>query len=226
MKNPKISIIKNGPYRVSGGVPLEEKIIRSNGVENKYTSGRPLPHSDEYLLCRCGQSKTMPFCDGSHVHVAFDGTETAARESYLDQAEPLEGPSLWVTDQKNLCAYARFCHTSHGDVWNLNRHSDRSKYREKAIKAASDCPAGRLVAWDPETGKPFEPEYEPSIVILQDPDMPCSGPIWVRGGIPVVSADGYAYEIRNRVTLCRCGQSGNLPFCDASHVDNKFDDNH
>jgi len=40
----------------------------------------------------------------------------------------------------------------------------------------------------------------------------------VRGGIPVESSEGQVYEIRNRVTLCRCGKSYNKPFCDGSHV--------
>ena len=44
------------------------------------------------------------------------------------------------------------------------------------------------------------------------------GPIWVRGGIPVASADGKTYEVRNRLTLCRCGRSANKPFCDGSHA--------
>ena len=51
-----------------------------------------------------------------------------------------------------------------------------------------------------------------------------SGPIWVRGGITVESADGREYEVRNRVTLCRCGQSSNKPFCDGSHVECSFHD--
>lgn len=43
------------------------------------------------------------------------------------------------------------------------------------------------------------------------------GPLWVRGGIPVESSDGATYEVRNRVTLCRCGRSSNKPFCDGTH---------
>jgi CDGSH-type Zn-finger protein len=41
---------------------------------------------------------------------------------------------------------------------------------------------------------------------------------------PVVSADGFEYEVRNRVTLCRCGQSQNKPFCDGTHAQTKFKD--
>ena len=39
-----------------------------------------------------------------------------------------------------------------------------------------------------------------------------------------VSADGFEYEVRNRVTLCRCGQSQNKPFCDGTHAQTKFKD--
>ena len=62
------------------------------------------------------------------------------------------------------------------------------------------------------------------MVLVEDPQEQCSGPIWLRGRIPVVSADGFAYEVRNRVTLCRCGASKNKPFCDASHYAIKFND--
>ena len=71
---------------------------------------------------------------------------------------------------------------------------------------------------DLESGKTIEPELEPSIVVIEYPPRGEHGPLWVRGGIPVVSADGKPYHIRNRLTLCRCGRSENKPFCDGSHV--------
>jgi hypothetical protein len=87
-----------------------------------------------------------------------------------------------------------------------------------------NCPAGRLVAWDKETKEAIDPELPISIGLIEDPAQDCSGPIWLRGGIHVASADGFEYEVRNRVTLCRCGQSGNKPFCDGSHAQMKFKD--
>lgn len=66
------------------------------------------------------------------------------------------------------------------------------------------------------------PELPPSIGIVEDPVVGVGGPIWVRGGIPVTSAEGHDYEVRNRVALCRCGSSRNKPFCDGSHVTIRF----
>jgi CDGSH-type Zn-finger protein len=40
--------------------------------------------------------------------------------------------------------------------------------------------------------------------------------VW--GGIQVTGADGHNYEVRNRVALCRCGSSRNMPFCDGTHA--------
>ena len=71
--------------------------------------------------------------------------------------------------------------------------------------------------WD-NGGKAIEPDFEPSIGLVMDTQAGKMGPLWVRGGIPIESADGKTYEIRNRVTLCRCGKSSNKPFCDGSHL--------
>ncbi|HLY53399.1 MAG TPA: CDGSH iron-sulfur domain-containing protein, partial [Steroidobacteraceae bacterium] len=85
-------------------------------------------------------------------------------------------------------------------------------------------PSGRLVAYERSSGAPLEPALPQSIGVIEHPREGASGPLWVRGGIPIVSADGFAYEVRNRVTLCRCGASRNKPFCDGSHYAIKFND--
>ena len=80
------------------------------------------------------------------------------------------------------------------------------------------------MARDRVSGKALEPHLEPSIGLVQDTAREISGPLWVRGGIPVVGVDGVTYEVRNRVTLCRCGASSNKPFCDGSHASIGFSD--
>ena len=202
---------------------MSERVIIPKGKVYEFEDGRKLPQTEQYALCRCGKSKNAPFCDGSHVKTNFDGTEKASREKFEDRAELIEGPDLDLLDD-NRCAYARFCHKEDGQVWELTEESDNPEYRVEAIQAASECPAGRLVAYD-KTGKAIEPKYEPSIEILQDPSEEACGPIFVKGNISIESSDGRTYEIRNRVTLCRCGESRNMPFCDATHISIKFSDN-
>ena len=57
----KISVKPNDPLIVEG----ECKIIGSNN--------QPLDKGEKpnVALCRCGQSSTKPFCDGTHVKTGF-----------------------------------------------------------------------------------------------------------------------------------------------------------
>lgn len=218
----RIKILKNGPYLVSGGIPLSEKKIVPGEGGYQYEEGRPLPQAETYTLCRCGKSKNPPFCDGAHVKAGFIGTELASREKYEDRAERIAGPGVDLLDD-GRCAYARFCHRGGRNVWQLVDHSHSEKNTQEAIRAASDCPTGRLTAVD-KSGQRIEPFYEPAIHILQDTEEGVSSGIAVFGGIPIEGADGFAYEIRNRVVLCRCGRSWSKPFCNAAHVSSGFID--
>lgn len=221
-KKPKIIVSKNGPYLVTGNIPLSEKIITPKGRGYELKDGRKLPQSEEYALCRCGKSKNSPFCDGSHVKDKFNGTETATNDKYTERAGLLEGPEIDLLDD-DRCAFARFCHREKGNVWELVQDSDDKESKKEAIQGACDCPTGRLTAVE-KSGQVIEPNYKPSIEIVQDPERKVSAGIFVKGKISVESADGENYEIRNRVALCRCGKSRNKPFCDATHVPIKFSD--
>lgn len=221
-KNAKIRIIKDGPYIVSGNVPLSEKIITPKGSGYEFKDGREFARSEIYSLCRCGKSKNSPFCDNSHKESHFKGDETASKKPYIERAKRIKGPDLDLLDDYR-CAFARFCYREEGDAWELVERSDDPKLRDEAIAAASECPAGRLVAVD-KKGRAIELEYDPAIEIIQDQERGLSSGIFVKGNIPIESSDGKTYETRNRIMLCRCGKSRNKPFCDARHIPNKFSD--
>ena len=214
----RIKVSKNGPYLVSGGVPvLRQTIIAdSEGTALEWRDEAKFPLQEKCGLCRCGQSKNKPFCDGTHAKIGFVGTETADNEPYLDKPEVFDGSGVILTDIEEICASARFCHRA-GGIWNIVKDSDNPQTKQTIIEEARDCPSGRLIVHDKKTGKPIEPNLEKSIVAIEDPSVGVSGPLWVRGCIPVESADGKTYQVRNRVTLCRCGKSQNKPFCDSSH---------
>ncbi len=100
-KQPYIKVMKDGPYLVFGVKNLSEKIILTDedGISVKYGDGQTFEiKSDPVALCRCGHSKTPPFCDGAHVAKNFDGTETASFSPIANNAESIEGPNLTLLD--------------------------------------------------------------------------------------------------------------------------------
>lgn len=221
MKNrEKIKIQKDGPYCVSGDVPLEKEFVVPDGNNDpsSWKKGEKYKTEGEYYLCRCGKSRSKPFCDSTHQKIGFDGTETASKENYEKQAEKISGPGMDLMDAPNLCSGARFCHRLEG-VWDLTIKSDDPEAKKTAIEEACNCPSGRLKAIDKKTGKPIEPEFSASIGAVEDVPAKVSGPLWVKGGIPIESSDGSIYEVRNRQAICRCGKSNNKPFCDGSHLE-------
>lgn len=221
----KITVTKDGPYLVTGEVRLAKRIIETDadGQSREWRQGEEYEVGPSFKLCRCGQSANKPFCDSTHETIRFNGRERASRRPYLEQAEQIDGPEMVLTDAMNLCAFARFCDPD-GQVWNLIEETDDPAKQEMVKHAAGHCPGGRLVAWSKSPRQAFEPSFEPSLGLIEDPQMGVSGGIWVRGGIPIESSDGTVYEVRNRVALCRCGASGNKPFCDGSHVSVQFSD--
>jgi len=58
-REPTITVSKDGPYRVTGGIDLPDE-ARAEGASTEH-----------YALCRCGGSKNKPFCDGTHWYVKF-----------------------------------------------------------------------------------------------------------------------------------------------------------
>jgi len=221
---PRIRVTTDGPYLLEGPLTVARQTIVTDeaGECVEWREGEAFPERVPCALCRCGSSDVKPYCDGSHLLVGFDGTETASHRPYADAATVIEGPSLVVRDNVELCAEARFC-AAKGALWHRVNDDDQES-RDVVVGEVAACPSGRYTVTDKATGAALEPEFGPSIGLIEDPTQGVSGPLWVRGGVPVEAADGTVYEVRNRVTLCRCGGSKNKPFCDATHVDIGFND--
>jgi CDGSH-type Zn-finger protein/truncated hemoglobin YjbI len=63
-REPAIEISKDGPYRITGGIPL----LDAEGADEQRNEGASREH---YALCRCGRSQNKPFCSGMHWYVEF-----------------------------------------------------------------------------------------------------------------------------------------------------------
>ena len=72
MAEVEIKARHNGPYKVTGPV----RIIDADGNEYELPDdGKPV------ALCRCGGSKTKPFCDKTHSEIGFRAAERAVAEA-------------------------------------------------------------------------------------------------------------------------------------------------
>ncbi|MDF2499647.1 MAG: hypothetical protein K0Q77_361 [Anaerosporomusa subterranea] len=54
MADLKIQVLDNGPNIVIGNADVVD------------ADGKSFKKGEQWALCRCGLSKNMPFCDGSH----------------------------------------------------------------------------------------------------------------------------------------------------------------
>lgn len=221
MKNPegkKIRIMRDGPYEVSGSVPLDRQSMGCNEDGNAVSwekEGTYDPGRETYRLCRCGRTGKDPYCDGSHKQTGFHGRERPDRHTYQERADRVRGEAVDLLDDESLCVGARFCDVG-SSVWGYVERSGDPANRAKAVEEACNCPAGRLTVVDSD-GRAIEPELPQEISTVDDPVRDCRGPLWIKGGIEVEGENGEKYEARNRVTLCRCGESENQPYCDGSH---------
>lgn len=219
IENGKVIVTRDGPYMVDPDIPLTQSSIQvdADGMAERWVAGRRYPNptpGQPYYLCRCGRSRDKPFCDGTHNDFGFCGQETA-RPPYAEGATRQEGENVTLLDNESLCVSAKFC--DRGDtIWQLVDEASDPEKMAQAVAEAGNCPGGRLVLLD-AADKPIEPDLTREISVLEDPTFDCRGPLWVKGGIRVENADGTAYETRNRVALCRCGESKNQPYCDATH---------
>lgn len=215
---PKITIRPNGPYIVTGGIPLVRKtpVVSEHGEPLTWKTGEVLSTEARYALCRCGKSDNKPFCDRKHQTEGFDGTETADSGSSSARQTDYPGTHITVKDDRSICMHAGFCTNQITNVWQMTQDSSDTRVRGQIMAMVERCPSGALSYTLEPAGTTLEPDLPQEIAVTPD------GALWASGGIPIERADGQPFETRNRVTLCRCGESKNKPLCDGTHNDVGF----
>lgn len=214
-EQPAIIVTENGPYLVRG-VPLSRRrpVVSERGEPLAWQSPEPVATHGMYALCRCGKSADKPFCDGSHARTGFDGTETAPTTDYAERATAMPATGVVVRDDRGLCVHAGFCASKVTNVWAMVGDDATADpvVRAQAMAMVEHCPSGALTYRVTEDDADVEVPLAPAVSLVPD------GPLFVQGGVAVTRADGERLEVRNRVTLCRCGASATKPLCDGSHT--------
>lgn len=201
--NGEIVFTKYGPYTV-----VDTKIERENG--ERVETPRVVS------LCRCGESKNKPFCDGTHGEIGFVGErESEDREGINDYV----GKRITVHDNRHICSHHGTCNMdgvflSKGDPWIVPDGTDDI---EAIIEIVKKCPSGAL-------SYTLNGKHEDSWTKDQKIVVAKDGPLHVEGNVELkddLDSDKSLVS-ENHYTLCRCGKSKNKPFCDGSHIDAEF----
>jgi CDGSH-type Zn-finger protein len=223
----KIVVLRDGPYLVYGGIPLvrKKKIVSENGDSLTWQKTEVIETEETYALCRCGRSGSKPFCDGTHARIGFDGTETADPRPFSDLRIVHEGQGISVRRVGSLCMHAAFCVGRVRRIPEMLADSSDSDIRAHIIGLVDHCPSGSYTYAMTDDADDIEADLPVAIAVTEE-EGELAGCLWATGGIPIVRADGEPFETRNRVTLCRCGQSENKPLCDGTHRLIEFREEH
>ena len=210
---PTLRVSRDGPYLATGEIAL------SNHLGDEAPLGGPR------ALCRCGQSATKPFCDGSHVAARFSGAKKQGR--LPDEVDVYPGVGVTIEDNRLRCQHSGFCTDRLSRVFHLGEEPfvTPSGGRVDQIRAAIDkCPSGALwLRYEDREEAHLPPARPAGIEASKD------GPYRITGGIRILGPDEAPEPLPKggtdeHYTLCRCGASLNKPFCTGTHWDVGFED--
>ena len=196
---PVITPMPNGPYVV-------KNLKRLSNVK-----GPIAMEKSTIALCRCGKSETRPFCDGTHSKIGFSSEKEEGRTG--DKVDDYEGDGVTIHDNRGICAHAAICTDKLAAVFKYGEEPwiDASgARRDEIVEVVRQCPSGALSASLADGSK----EADTDATVFVAP----SGPLVVKC-IELADAELGEGASTQRVTLCRCGDSKNKPFCDGSHHD-------
>ena len=182
----------------------------------KDSQGKDLEVQYEMSLCRCGASKSKPYCDGSHSTIGFVAEKSPDRVP--DRAKEYTGKEITIVDNRGVCSHDQSCVNGLPSVFDRHRrpwiNPDGATVKE-IIVTIEKCPSGAL-SYKIGGQHHKDLDREPAIIVSRN------GPLHVVGGIELKDDLESKPESEEHYTLCRCGQSKNKPFCDGTHLDIDF----
>jgi len=122
--------------------------------------------------------------------------------------------AITVTFNPRLCIHAAECVRGLPAVFNRERRpwvQPDAAPPDIIAEVVLRCPTGALHFVRHDGGAPEPLPAETTVTPRRN------GPLFMRGQVEIRNAAGEVIRQDTRMALCRCGQSGNKPFCDGTH---------
>src|SRR5262245_55978435 len=159
---PTIYPLPNGPY------VYKDPASMSPCTNLRNAKGQPIANQPYVALCRCGGSKTKPFCDGSHLSNGFRSEKAADRVP--DKREDYAGKRVVIHDNRGICAHAGHCTARLPAVF---REDDEpwidagAASAREVIETIKRCPSGAL-SYSIESTPAPDPRRPPKVTVTKD----------------------------------------------------------
>ena len=128
---------------------------------------------------------------------------------------------ITIVWKPSICAHSTIC-TGLGDVFNPKARpwiNAEGATTEQIAQQIDKCPSGALsYYYNDDKNKPVEMVGDTKVEVSPN------GPLLIYGNFTIKHKDGNEEEKHKVTALCRCGASGNKPYCDGSHVKASFTD--
>ena len=123
---------------------------------------------------------------------------------------------VWTS---KLCTHSGNCVRGLPEVFNLEKHpwiNVSASETETVAQQVRRCPSGALSYFMNENEAKAETQADGKAdpVVI---DITENGPVVIRGPVIIRDAKGRESKRETDTALCRCGSSGNKPYCDGSH---------
>jgi CDGSH-type Zn-finger protein/uncharacterized Fe-S cluster protein YjdI len=126
-----------------------------------------------------------------------------------------EGEGIAVHWDSSLCIHSKRCIAAQPSVFDVDRRPWIAVTAADAVAiadAVARCPTGAL-RYTRRDGAPGEVPRRPTEIVPDD-----DGPLRIAGDLRIAGPHGELLAETTRISLCRCGQSQNKPFCDNHHL--------
>lgn len=199
--------------------------VRSKTAEIRFEARRCI-HSRNCVLGR--PDVFVPNVEGEWLHperasaeeiaeLAHNCPSGAIQYSRMDGGPQEQAPKVNLMHVRENGPYA-----FHAD---LHIEGEEATFRATLCRCGASknkpyCDNSHVAAGFRATGEP-DPTDTPALAV-RDGEVTITpalnGPLLVNGSLEIVSGTGHTLAKTTRTALCRCGHSGNKPFCDGTHA--------